>query len=735
MMSCVWHSRGSSQREGLKVQKCDVLLSFVYQSSHTKKKKDNEMSSALTSTTPLLFSSFSWSKKEVFVVVGQRRSFHRTKATHRHRFHDAKEDYYVSDCDAMMRTTLTTMKTTTTTRQRGRKSHSTKKAARNRRTSIKAKAAAGATNGTTQKMPQSLSVAIEGGKEDLDSSRGACSVASPKYSPEIIRQKTLFNTPFETVQTCLRLIEITWSAGVFAGSLVYDEINGVGDRNVRERSEQLRVGLASLGPAFVKAGQVLANRPDVVRADFMEELTKLQDDVPAFKSEEAFALIEEELGKPVKDVFEEITPEPIAAASLGQVYKAKLKASGETVAIKVQRPGIEPIIYRDLVLFRILGGFVNGVARKRLGCNAELIVDEFGEKLLEELDYVQEGRNLVDFYENFKDDPIVKIPKFYPEYSGKKVLVMEWIDGVRCTNSKEICDTLDVDEFIRVGVVSGLRQLLEFGLFHGDPHPGNIFAMRDGRIAYVDFGNVAQLTQRNKEVLIDAVVHAVNEDYDGMASDFVNLGFLTKGTNVTPFIPALERIWQDARTASLEKFNFRTVTSAFNELVYEYPIRIPERFSLVIRALLTQEGICMTLKPEFKFLEVAYPYVAKRLLTDRDAGLRERLVQVLFDNKGKFQWKRLENLIELAKSGGGDLDLTDTAADGAGLLLTDEGLRRKLILALTEDDRLRVEEVSRLVDLLREDVDFEKLARNSIQDAPRVATKFLERWSDSVLKV
>jgi predicted unusual protein kinase regulating ubiquinone biosynthesis (AarF/ABC1/UbiB family) len=341
----------------------------------------------------------------------------------------------------------------------------------------------------------------------------------------------------------------------------------------------------------------------------------------------------------------------------------------------------------------------------------------------------------VDFYENFKNDPIVKIPKFYPEYSGKKVLVMEWIDGVRCTNPKEICDTLDVDEFIRVGVVSGLRQLLEFGLFHGDPHPGNIFAMRDGRIAYVDFGNVAQLTQRNKEVLIDAVVHAVNEDYDGMASDFVNLGFLTEGTNVTPFVPALERIWQDARTASLEKFNFRTVTSAFNELVYEYPIRIPERFSLVIRSLLTQEGICMTLSPEFKFLEVAYPYVAKRLLTDRDAGLRERLTQVLFDSKGKFQWKRLENLIELAKTGGGDLDLTDTATDGAGLLLTDEGLRKKLILALTEDDRLRVEEVSRLVDLLREDVDFEKLARNSVQDAPRVARKFLERWSDSVLKV
>ena len=169
----------------------------------------------------------------------------------------------------------------------------------------------------------------------------------------------------------------------------------------------------------MKAGQVLANRPDVVRADFMEELTKLQDDVPAFKTEEAFAIIEKELGKSVKDLFEEIMPNR-SRASLGQVYKAKLKQTGETVAIKVQRPGIEPIIYRDLVLFRILGGFVNGVARKRLGCNAELIVDEFGEKLLEELDYVQEGRNLVDFYENFKNDPIVKIPKFYRNIPGRK---------------------------------------------------------------------------------------------------------------------------------------------------------------------------------------------------------------------------------------------------------------------------------------------------------------------------
>lgn len=188
---------------------------------------------------------------------------------------------------------------------------------------------------------------------------------------------------------------------------------------------------------------------------------------------------------------------------------------------------------------------------------------------------------------------------------------MEWIDGIRCTDPEALRRSgLDVQAFIRTGVVSGLRQLLEFGLFHGDPHPGNIFAMPDGRIAYVDFGNVAELSQRNKEVLIDAVVHAVNKDYASMAGDFIKLGFLGPGTDVRPIVPALEKIWADSMGRSLEDFNFRTVTSKFNELVFEYPIRIPERYSLVIRSLLTQEGICLTLDRNFHFLEVAYPYVS-----------------------------------------------------------------------------------------------------------------------------
>jgi predicted unusual protein kinase regulating ubiquinone biosynthesis (AarF/ABC1/UbiB family) len=260
--------------------------------------------------------------------------------------------------------------------------------------------------------------------------------------------------------------------------------------------------------------------------------------------------------------------------------------------------------------------------------------------------------------------------------------------------------------------------------------------MRDGRIAYVDFGNVAQLSQGNKQVLIDAVVHAVNQDYYGMAGDFIKLGFLAPGTNLRPIVPALEKIWKDSLGQSLQVFNFRTVTGKFNQLVYQYPIRIPERYSLVIRSLLTQEGICMTLDPEFHFLEVAYPYVARRLLTDEDPVLRERLIEVLFQN-GKFQWSRLENLLLLARDGGvgkdGGLDLNETARDAAQLVITDAKLRQQLLLALTEDNRLHLEEISRILDLVKDDLNPRVIVEQGIRDFPRLSRQLALAWSDSVL--
>ncbi|MFQ6638639.1 hypothetical protein Gotur_016352 [Gossypium turneri] len=632
--------------------------------------------------------------------------------------------------------------------------------------------------------------------EQLDIERGVC-IPFRKYSPETVRNKVL-ESRGAVASLILRGVKIVWKLGLYWSSLMYDCLVGRDKEVVPFRARQLRNLLCDLGPSFIKAGQVLANRPDIIREDYMNELCILQDDVPPFPNQVAFKIIEEELGQPLEALFSKISSRTIAAASLGQVYRATLRSSGEDVAIKVlellplafaklltlillliiklavfehalqfelycmnsvtavQRPQIEPIIYRDLFLFRTLASFLNGISIQKLGCNAELIVDEFGEKLLEELDYTLEARNIEDFLENFKGDPTVKIPLVYKNLSGSRVLVMEWIDGIRCTDPQAIKNAgIDVNGFLTVGVSAALRQLLEFGLFHGDPHPGNIFAMRDGRIAYVDFGNVAVLSQQNKQILIDAVVHAVNEDYAEMANDFTRLGFLASGTDVSPIIPALEAIWQNSAGKGLSDFNFRSVTGQFNKLVYNYPIRIPERFSLVIRSLLTQEGICFTLKPDFKFLEVAYPYVAKRLLTDPNPALRERLIQVLFKD-GVFQWKRLENLIVLAKENVAKmssnpaiqvkngpisrswqtvskLDLTDTIKDGARLVLFDEGIRRQLLLALTEDSKLHVEELVDVYKLVEDDINIPAVAMEVVQDFPNVVRDFLLSWSNSVL--
>ncbi|KAK1551184.1 hypothetical protein Q3G72_031599 [Acer saccharum] len=609
-----------------------------------------------------------------------------------------------------------------------------------------------AVNGAARTSRSNLVDKSSSAMELLDIERGVC-VPFRKYTPETVRNKVL-ESRGAILSLASRGVEIVWNLGLYWSALTYDFLVGRDEEVVADRARQLRNLLCNLGPSFIKAGQVLANRPDIIREDYMSELCILQDDVPPFPNQVAFNIIEEELGRPLEAVFTKISSQTIAAASLGQVYRATLRDTGEDVAIKVQRPQIEPIIYRDLFLFRTLASFLNGISLQKLGCNAELIVDEFGEKLLEELDYTLEARNIEDFLENFKDDPTVKIPRVYKQLSGSRVLVMEWIDGIRCTDPQAIKRAgIDIGGFLTVGVSAALRQLLEFGLFHGDPHPGNIFAMRDGRIAYVDFGNVAELSQQNKQILIDAVVHAVNEDYVEMANDFTRLGFLAKGTDVSPIVPALEAIWQNSSGKGLSDFNFRSVTGQFNTLVYNYPIRIPERFSLVIRSLLTQEGICFTLKPDFKFLEVAYPYVAKRLLTDPNPALRERLIQVLFKD-GVFQWKRLENLIVLAKENVAKmssnpaiqvksiskslqvekkLDLTDTIKDGARLFFTDEGIRRKLLLALTEDSKLHVQELVDVYRLVESDIDMPTVAVEVVRDLPTVVLNI--KHSSSLVSV
>ncbi len=512
---------------------------------------------------------------------------------------------------------------------------------------------------------------------------------------------------FRPWQVIWRALQVTLLFTGFVFSLKWDDWRGVADRNKFKRAAQIRQILTQLGPTFIKVGQALSTRPDLIRQDYLDELIKLQDQLPPFPTEHAFRIIETELDADIDEIFAQISTTPVAAASLGQVYRAHLK-TGEEVAVKVQRPNLLPTLTLDLYIMRWAAGWLAPWLPLNLGHDLTLIVDEFGTKLFEEIDYLNEGRNAEKFATNFRNDPSVKVPSIYWRYTSQHVLVLEWINGYKLTDVEGIeAAGADPNAIIRIGVTSGLRQLLEFGFFHADPHPGNLFAVpteNGGQMAYIDFGMMDQLEEEAKETLVDAVVHLINKDYVDLAHDFVKLGFLSPGTDIYPIVPALESVLGDIMGESVGNFNFKTITDRFSELMYDYPFRVPAKFALIIRSLVTQEGLALTLDSNFKIVEIAYPYVARRLLTGESPRLRRRLIEVLFKD-GKFQWHRLENMISIARSDS-SFDILPTAQLGLQYLLSEEGqfLRQQILIALTEDDRLHTEEVQRLWELVKDDI-------------------------------
>ncbi|WP_211942187.1 ABC1 kinase family protein [Cylindrospermopsis raciborskii] len=521
-----------------------------------------------------------------------------------------------------------------------------------------------------------------------------------QYNPEAIASYYRYRPWLALV----RLLRILFSFAVFIFSLKWDEWRNQVEQNRGKRATQLRKLLTNLGPTFIKVGQALSTRPDLIRKDFLEELVKLQDQLPPFDHDIALSIIETELNRSIDEIFTKLSPQPVAAASLGQVYRGTL-VTGEEIAVKVQRPNLRPIITKDLYLMRWAATWLSPWLPLNLGHDLTLIVDEFGTKLFEEIDYMNEGRNAEKFAHNFRNNPQVKVPVIYWSYSSHRVLTLEWINGYKLTDTERIRQAgLNPEGMIQIGVTSGLQQLLEYGFFHADPHPGNLFAVDDGRMAYIDFGMMDQLEETTKETLVDALVHLVNKDYADLAEDFVSLGFLAPGTNISPIIPALEAVLGNAIGKNVGDFNFKTITDEFSELMYDYPFRVPAKFALIIRSLVTQEGIALSLNRNFKIVEVGYPYIARRLLTGESPALRRRLLNVLFKN-GKFQWQRLENLISIARTDG-EFDMVPTAKMGLQYLLSEEGkfLRRQLVLALTEDDRLHTDEVQRLWELVKDDL-------------------------------
>ena len=498
--------------------------------------------------------------------------------------------------------------------------------------------------------------------------------------------------------------------------------------NSRDAAVQQRLAarilrtLTNLGPCFIKVGQALSTRPDLVRRDWLDQLTRLQDDLPAFDHAIALATIEAELGAPAHELFAQFPDYPVAAASLGQVYKARL-ADGRWVAVKVQRPNLAYLLRRDLVLIRLLAISAAPLLPLNLGFGLGTIIDEFGRTLFEEIDYRREADNAERFAGLFAEHPEVTVPAVERHLSARRVLTTTWINGTKLQQRQELEGRrLDPAALIRTGVISGLQQLLEFGYFHADPHPGNLFALPGktgamGHLAYVDFGMMDSISDSDRLTLTGAVVHLINRDFESLAHDFVALGFLNPRTDLAPIVPALEQVLGGALGDNVGSFNFKAITDRFSELMYDYPFRVPARFALIIRAVVSQEGLALRLDPSFRIIRVAYPYVAKRLLAGDTAEMREKLLEVLFDKDGRLQIERLENLLAVVENDGAPTDLIPVAGAGLKLLLGPEGssLRQRLLLTLVRDDRLHTDDLQQLLGLLRRTFSPRRLAGGMLQ--------------------
>ncbi len=479
-------------------------------------------------------------------------------------------------------------------------------------------------------------------------------------------------------QVWQRFISVVWILISYGFKLFWDQRTNQVEKNQRLRAIQLRELITNLGAAYIKIGQAVSTRPDLVPAVYLEELTQLQDQLPAFDNAVAYQFIEEELGAPPSEIYAELSPSPIAAASLGQVYKGKLK-TGETVAVKVQRPDLAQLIAIDMYILRGISQWVQK-NRKQIRSDLVGIVDEFASRIFEEMDYTQEGRNAERFAELYGYMKDIYIPQIYWPYTRRRVLTMEWIEGTKLTNIEAIrAQGIDATHLIDVGVQCSLRQLLGQGFFHADPHPGNLLAMPDGKLAYLDFGMMSEVDIEQRYGLVGAIVHIVNRDFEALAQDYVTLGFLTPETDLKPISEALSYAFRDALGASVSDLNMRSITDDLSNVMYDYPFKVPAFYALIIRSLVTLEGVAINVDPNFKVLNRAYPYVSKRLLTDSSPQLRTALKDLLIKD-GQFRWNRLENLLRNAPNSG-EFNLNQVAEQAMDFLFSERGafIREQLV--------------------------------------------------------
>ncbi len=393
-----------------------------------------------------------------------------------------------------------------------------------------------------------------------------------------------------------------------------------------ERAEVLLDSLLTLGPTFIKLGQLLSTRPDILPAEYIDVLSSLQDDVPPAPWEESRRVIEAELGD-VDDAFDDFDRDPISGASLGQVYTATHE--GDPVAVKIRRPGIEDLVEADLRVIRWSLPLVRRFIGQGRAFSLENLADEFAKTIRQEMDYSRERRILEEIRGNFADTPEILIPKPIEERSGPRVLTMEYLPGTKI-NDVETLDRKGIDRTELATTLQRvyLQMIVDDGVFHADPHPGNLAVTDDGKIIFYDFGMSGTVEPFIQEKIIDFYVAVANQDIDAILDTLIEMGTLSPEADRQVMGEVMELAIADARGEDIEQYRVQQIIEQVESTIYEFPLRLPRNLALVLRVATVVEGVCVTLDPDFDFISVATDYL-------QDEGYYEQTARELIQQGGE----------------------------------------------------------------------------------------------------
>ncbi|MGI4734563.1 MAG: ABC1 kinase family protein [Janthinobacterium lividum] len=377
------------------------------------------------------------------------------------------------------------------------------------------------------------------------------------------------------------------------------------------RWERIRLIIEELGPTFIKLAQALSNRADLLPQALIDEFEKLQSNVPPFPVEEARLLIEQELGRPLAEVFTEFDDVPIGSASIGQVHRARLQ-SGEEVVVKVQRPGVRDKVEGDLRLLHELVRLTGGFLRNQGLSNPQDVVDAFERSMTKELDYTSEARAMEQLRKLYEQYTTFYIPKPYRELSTSKVLVIEFVNGCKITDKAQLLAwNLSPETVAETGMDIYLTQIFEFGFFHADPHPGNVLVRADGTLVLIDFGMVGKLTKQQKYAFAGVFIGMARQDARSMALNFRRLALSSDIPDMRAFEADLSLLIEDFAVLDVKDMSMSDLADSLQGIIYRYKLQVPGAVFLILRALVILEGIGKVLHPNFNTFEFVRPYGAK----------------------------------------------------------------------------------------------------------------------------